>query len=150
MIVGIALTVLLLVMAIIFPQRMKSILAGILAVWLAFALWVYYDSVRSANRLNNIVATAALDATCTDPLAPMRITFENKNDVAVQHLTYTLEGFEKAFRSSVALDGYQPNARRLEAGETYSACRSFRMRNNETANPATLEWRVTINSAVFE
>lgn len=150
MIVGIALTVVLLIVALLRPQKMKPVLAGIMLVWVSSAIWIYLDNVRTEKRLINIVATASFDAACTDPQMPIRLTFENRNDVAVEHLTYTLEGFEKAFRSSVALDGYQPNARRLEAGETYSACRSFRMRNNQTANPSTLDWRVTINSAVFE
>ena len=116
MIVGIALTVVLLIVALLRPQRMKPVLAGIMLVWVASAIWLYVDNVRSEKRLVNIIATASFDSTCADPEMPIRVTFDNRNNVAVEHLTYTLEGFEPAFRASVSLDAYQVSARRLEHG----------------------------------
>ncbi|WP_113093789.1 hypothetical protein [Agrobacterium sp. fls2-241-TYG-188a] len=150
MIVGVVLSVALLVFLIIYPRHLKPVVIAFAVIWSATAAWVLFDWLRSGERLEAIVATAAYDATCTEPGAPLRVTFQNTNDVAVRRLTYTLEGFEAAFRASVSFDPYQVSERRLEAHESYGACRPFRLRNNENVDPKTLEWRVTINSAEFD
>ena len=97
-----------------------------------------------------LLSPAGFDAACPDAALPIRVSFRNDNNVAVQRLTYTLEGFEPAFRASVSFDPYQVSERRIEAGETFSACRAFRMRNNERVEPQRLEWRVTVISAEFD
>lgn len=150
MIVGVVLTVLLLVSLMIYPRHLKPVVIGLALVWSVTAAWVLFDWLRSGERLEAIIATASFDPACTGPDAPIRVTFQNTNDVAVRRLTYTLEGFEAAFRASVSFDPYQVSERRLEAQETYAACRPFRLRNNEHVDPKTLEWRVTINSAEFD
>lgn len=150
MIVGVVLTVALLVFLIIYPKHLKPVVIGLAVVWSAAAAWVLFDWLRSGERLEAIVATASFDPTCTERGAPIRVTFQNTNDVAVRRLTYTLEGYEAAFRASVSFDPYQVSERRLEPHESYAACRPFRLRNNENVDPKNLEWRVTVNSAEFD
>ncbi|MEJ8311551.1 hypothetical protein [Agrobacterium larrymoorei] len=150
MIVGIVLTVALLLFLIAFPRHLKPVVAALAVVWACLGGWVLFDWVRYGERLEKIIATAAYDPTCRDENAPIRVSFQNTNDVAVERLTYTLEGFEPAFRAPISLEAYQPNERRLGPHESYAACRPFRLRSNEQADPARLEWRVTVNSADFE
>ena len=150
MIVGIIASIVLAGFAFVFPQRMKLVLTALVIVWVASAAMIYWETVKASERLTRIVATAAIDPTCTDPKLPLRITFKNDNSSAILKLGYTLEGFEPAFRASVAYDGYQSSNVRIAAGESYSACRAFRMRGSESASPATLNWVVTVNSAEFE
>jgi hypothetical protein len=150
MIVGIVLTAALLLSLIAYPRHLKPVVIGLLIVWASTAAWVLFDWTRSGERVDAIIATASFDQSCTDTNAPIRLSFQNTNDVAVKRLTYTLEGFEAAFRASVSFDPYQVSERRLEPHETYAACRPFRLRNNENVDPRSLEWRVTINSAEFE
>lgn len=150
MIVGVVLTLALLVFLIIYPRHLKPVVISLAVVWSATAAWVLFDWLRSGERLEAIVATASFDPTCAEPGAPIRLTFQNTNDVPVRRLTYTLEGYEAAFRASVSFDPYQVSERRLEPHETYAACRPFRLRNNENVDPKKLEWRVTVNSAEFD
>ena len=150
MIVGIVLTAALLLSLIAYPRRLKPVVIGLVIVWVGTAAWVLFDWARSGERVDAIIATASFDQSCTDANAPIRLSFQNTNDVAVKRLTYTLEGFEAAFRASVSFDPYQVSERRLEPHETYAACRPFRLRNNENVDPRSLEWRVSINSAEFE
>lgn len=150
MIVGIVASVVLALFAFVFPQRMKLVLTALLIVWVASAAAIYWETVKTTERLSKIIATAAWDVTCTDPQTPLRITFKNDNSSAVVKLNYTLEGFEAAFRASLAYDGYQSSNVRIGAGESYSACRAFRMRGSESAAPSSLNWVVTVNSAEFE
>ncbi|WP_432353441.1 hypothetical protein RMR16_009020 [Agrobacterium sp. rho-13.3] len=133
-----------------YPKHLKLIVIGLALVWSSMAAWVVFDWLRSGERLEAIIATASFDPSCTEANAPIRVTFQNTNNVAVNRLTYTLEGFEAAFRASVSFDPYQVSERRLEPHESYAACRPFRLRNNENVDPANLEWRVTVNSAEFE
>ncbi len=149
MIVGAVLSAILLISLIAFPRHLKSVVIGLLLIWTTTAAFVIYDWQRGSQRLEHIIATASFDAACPDPALPIRVSFRNDNAVAVQRLTYTLEGFEPAFRASVAFDPYQVSERRIEAGQTFSACRSFRLRNNERVQPQRLEWRVTVISAEF-
>lgn len=150
MIVGAILTAILVLFAFIYPHRIKYVLAGLAIVWIGTAVSIYLETVRTAERLLKIVATAAIDPTCPDPKSPLRLTFRNDNTMAVHKITYTIEGFEQAFRSAVSYDGYQVSNIPLNAGESYSACRPYRMRSNESSNPANLDWLVTVNSAQFE
>lgn len=150
MIVGIVLTAALLLFLIAYPKHLKPVVIGLAVVWAATAAWVLFDWLRTGERVEAIIATASFDPSCTEASAPIRITFQNTNNVPVRRLTYTLEGFEAAFRASVSFDPYQVSERRLEAHESYAACRPFRLRNNENVDPKNLEWRVTINSAEFE
>ncbi|WP_313615980.1 hypothetical protein [Agrobacterium sp.] len=150
MIVGIVASLVLALFAFAFPQRMKLVLAGLVIVWVGSAIAIYWETVKTGERLAKIVATAVWDETCTDPKAPLRITFKNDNASPVLKLNYTLEGFEPAFRASVAYDGYQRSNVRIAAGESYTACRAFRMRSSENAEPSGLNWVVTVNSAEFE
>ncbi|NTJ42887.1 hypothetical protein G6L28_09805 [Agrobacterium larrymoorei] len=149
MIVGFVLTAALLLFLIAFPRKLKPIVVGLVVVWVATALWIVFDWMRTGDRLAAIVATASYDTSCQDPRAPIRLSFQNANNIAVRRVTYTLEGFEAAFRVSVSFDPYQVSERRLEPHETYAACRPFRLRNNENVDPSTLDWRVTIDSAEF-
>jgi hypothetical protein len=150
-IVGAVLSAILLLTLIAFPRHLKSVVICLLVIWTATAAFVIYDWRRGSQRLDHVVATAGFDAAaCTDPALPIRVSFRNDNNVAVQRLTYTLEGFEPAFRASVSFDPYQVSERRIEAGETFAACRSFRLRNNERVEPQRLEWRVTVISAEFD
>ena len=150
MIVGIVLTAALLLFLMAFPRHLKPVVIGLAIVWASTVAWVMFDWWRSGERLNAIVATASFDPSCTEANAPIRVSFQNTNSVAVRRLTYTLEGFEAAFRASVSFDPYQVSERRLEPHETYAACRPFRLRNNENVDARNLEWRVTVNSAEFE
>jgi hypothetical protein len=150
MIVGVVLTAILLVFLMTYPKHLKLIVIGLALVWSSMAAWVVFDWLRSGERLEAIIATASFDPSCTEANAPIRVAFQNTNNVAVNRLTYTLEGFEAAFRASVSFDPYQVSERRLEPHESYAACRPFRLRNNENVDPANLEWRVTVNSAEFE
>ncbi|KQO82259.1 hypothetical protein [Rhizobium sp. Leaf262] len=150
MIVGIVLTAILMCFLIAFPRHLKPVVVGLAIVWACTASWVLFDWLRSGERVEAIIATASFDPSCTDAAAPIRLSFQNTNDVAVRRLTYTLEGFQPAFRASVSFDPYQVSERRLEPHETYAACRPFRLRNNENVDARTLEWRVTVNSAEFE
>lgn len=150
MIVGIILTAALLLCLMAYPRHLKPVVTALAVVWAGTAVWVFFDWTRSAERVDAIIATASFDQSCTDANAPIRLSFQNTNNVAVKRLTYTLEGFEAAFRASVSFDPYQVSERRLEPHETYAACRPFRLRNNENVDPKNLEWRVTINSAEFE
>ncbi|NTE35013.1 hypothetical protein [Agrobacterium tumefaciens] len=150
MIVGAVLSAILLLTLIAFPRHLKSVVICLLLIWTATAAFVIYDWWRGNQRLDHIVASAGFDASCPDAALPIRVSFRNDNNVAVQRLTYTLEGFEPAFRASVSFDPYQVSERRIEAGETFSACRAFRMRNNERVEPQRLEWRVTVISAEFD
>ena len=150
MIVGVVLTATLLLFLIAYPRHLKPVVISLGVIWACMAVWIVFDWIRSGERLEAIIATATYDTTCQDANAPLRVSFQNTNNVAVRRLTYTLEGFEPAFRASVSFDPYQISERRLEAHETYAACRPFRLRNNENVDPRNLEWRVTINSAEFE
>ncbi|MBO9656536.1 hypothetical protein O3S81_02010 [Agrobacterium sp. SOY23] len=150
MIVGAVLSAILLLTLIAFPRHLKSVVICLLLIWTTTAAFVIYDWWRGSKRLEHIIATADFDASCPDAALPIRVSFRNDNNVAVQRLTYTLEGFEPAFRASVTFDPYQVSERRIEAGETFSACRSFRLRGNERAEPQRLEWRVTVVSAEFD
>lgn len=150
MIVGAVLSAILLLTLIAFPRHLKPVVICLLLIWGATAAFVISDWWRGSQRLGHVVATASFDTTCADPALPIRVSFRNDNDVAVQRLTYTLEGFEPAFRASVAFDPYQVSERRIEAGETFAACRAFRLRNNERVEPQRLEWRVTVISAEFD
>ncbi len=150
MIVGFVLTAALLVFLIAFPSRLKPVVIGLVIVWVATAMWIMFDWIRTGDRLEAIIATASYDTSCQDPRAPIRLSFQNTNDVAVRRLTYTLEGFEAAFRVSVSFDPYQVSERRLEPHETYAACRPFRLGNKENVDPSTLDWRVTLDSAEFD
>lgn len=150
MIVGIVLTAILMLFLIAYPKRLKPVVVGLAIIWSATAAWNVFDGFRSGDRVKAIIATASFDPSCTDANAPIRLSFHNTNSVAVRRLTYTLEGFEAAFRASVSFSPYQVSERRLEPNETYAACRPFRLRNNENADPRKLEWRVTIDSAEFD
>lgn len=150
MIVGAVLSAILLLTLIAFPRHLKSVVICLLLIWTTTAAFVIYDWRRGNQRLDHIVASAEFDAACPDAVLPIRVSFRNDNNVAVQRLTYTLEGFEPAFRASVSFDPYQVSERRIEAGETFAACRAFRMRNNERVEPQRLEWRVTVISAEFD
>lgn len=150
MIVGAVLSAILLLTLIAFPRHLKPVVICLLLIWSGTATFVIYDWRRSSQRLEHIVATAGFEAACPDPAQPIRVSFRNDNNVAVQRLTYTLEGFEPAFRASVSFDPYQVSERRIEAGETFAACRTFRLRNNERVEPQRLEWRVTVISAEFD
>ncbi|KAA3512500.1 hypothetical protein RMS29_009580 [Agrobacterium rosae] len=150
MIVGIVLTAILMLFLIAYPKRLKPVVIGLAVIWSGTATWILFDGLRSGERVKAIIATALFDPTCTEANAPIRLSFQNTNNVAVRRLTYTLEGFEAAFRASVSFDPYQISERRIEANETYAACRPFRLRNNETVDPKNLEWRVTIDSAEFD
>lgn len=150
MIVGVVLTAVMLLFLLAFPKRVKPVVIGLAAIWASMAAYIVFDWMRSGQRVEAIIATASFDPTCQDPKAPIRLSFQNANDVAVRRITYTLEGFEPAFRASVALDSYQVSERRLEAHETFAACRPFRLRNNENVDPSTLDWRVSVNSAEFD
>ena len=150
MIVGAVLSAILLLTLIAFPRHLKSVVICLLLIWTATAAFVIYDWRRGNQRLDHIVASAAFDSVCPDAALPIRVSFRNDNDVAVQRLTYTLEGFEPAFRASVSFDPYQVSERRIEAGETFFFFLAFRMRNNESVEPQRLEWRVTVISAEFE
>lgn len=150
MIVGIVLTAILMSFLIAYPKHLKPIVIGLAVVWSGTVAWVVFDWLRSGERLEAIVATATYDPSCLEANAPIRVTFQNTNSVAVRRLTYTLEGFEAAFRASVSFDPYQISERRLEPHESYGACRPFRLRNNENVDARNLEWRVTVNSAEFE
>jgi hypothetical protein len=149
-IVGAVLSAILLLTLIAFPRHLKPAVICLLLIWTTTAAFVIYDWWRGSKRIEHIVATASFDASCADPALPIRVSFRNDNNVAVQRLTYTLEGFEPAFRASVAFDPYQVSERRIEASETFAACRSFRLRNNERVEPQRLEWRVTVISAEFD
>jgi hypothetical protein len=149
-IVGAVLSAILLLTLIAFPRHLKPVVICLLLIWATTAAFVIYDWWRGSQRLEHVVATASFDAACPDAALPIRVSFRNDNDVAVQRLTYTLEGFEPAFRASVAFDPYQVSERRIEAGETFAACRAFRLRNNERVEPQRLEWRVTVISAEFD
>ncbi|MGP4667515.1 hypothetical protein [Agrobacterium pusense] len=150
MIVGAVLSAILLLTLIAFPRHLKPVVIGLLLIWAGTAAFVIYDWRRSSQRLEHIVATAGFEAACPDPALPIRVSFRNDNNVAIQRLTYTLEGFEPAFRASVSFDPYQVSERRIEAGETFAACRTFRLRNNERVEPQRLEWRITVISAEFD
>ncbi|KXG85959.1 hypothetical protein [Agrobacterium bohemicum] len=150
MIVGIVLTAILMLFLIAYPKRLKPVVVGLAIVWACTVSWVVFDWWRSGERLNAIIATASFDPTCTDANAPIRLSFHNTNGVSVRRLTYTLEGFEAAFRASASFNPYQVSEHRLEPNETYAACRPFRLRNNENVDPRKLEWRVTIDSAEFD
>lgn len=150
MIVGAVLSAVLLLTLIAFPRHLKPVVICLLLIWTATAAFVIYDWRRGSQRLDHVIATAGFDAACTDTAAPIRVSFRNDNDVAIQRLTYTLEGFEPAFRASVAFDPYQVSERRIEAGEIFAACRAFRLRNNERVDPQRLEWRVSVISAEFD
>jgi hypothetical protein len=150
MIVGIVLTAILMLFLIAYPKHLKPVVVALAVVWSATAAWNIFDGMRSGERIKAIIAKASLDPTCTDANAPIRLSFHNTNKVAVRRLTYTLKGFEAAFRASVSFAPYQVSERRLEPNETYAACRPFRLRNNENVDPKTLEWRVTIDSAEFD
>lgn len=150
MILGIVLTAILMCVLIAFPRHLKAIVISLAIVWASTAGWVLFDWLRSGERVEAIVATATFDPSCMEANAPIRVSFQNTNTVAVRRLTYTLEGFEAAFRASVSFDPYQVSERRLEPHETYAACRPFRLRNNEKVDARNLEWRVTVNSAEFE
>ncbi|MGV1752291.1 hypothetical protein [Agrobacterium sp. CG674] len=150
MIFGIVLSAILICALIAYPKHLKKIVAALAIIWAATAAYVLFDWLRASERVEAIIATASFDPTCVEANAPIRVTFHNTNDVAVRRLTYTLEGFEAAFRASVSFDPYQVSERRLEAQETFAACRPFRLRNNENVDPRSLEWRVTVNSAEFE
>lgn len=150
MIVGAVLSVILLLTLIAFPRNLKPVVIGLLLIWACTAAFVLHDWWRGNQRLDHVIATAEFDATCPDSALPIRVSFRNDNDVALQRLTYTLEGFEPAFRASVAFDPYQVSERRIEAGQTFAACRAFRLRNNERVEPQRLEWRVTVISAEFD
>ena len=150
MIFGIVLSAILICALIAYPKHLKKIVAALAIIWAATAAYVLFDWLRAGERVEAIIATASFDPTCVEANAPIRVTFHNTNDVAVRRSTYTLEGFEAAFRASVSFDPYQVSERRLEAQETFAACRPFRLRNNENVDPRNLEWRVTVNSAEFE
>ena len=116
MIVGAVLSAVLLLTLIAFPRHLKPVVICLLLIWGATAAFVIYDWWRGGQRLGHVIATASFDAACPDPALPIRVSFRNDNNVAVQRLTYTLEGFEPAFRASVAFDPYQVSERRIEAG----------------------------------
>lgn len=149
MIVGAVLSAILLLVLIAFPRHLKPVVICLLLIWATTAAFVIFDWWRSGQRLEHVVATASFDPSCADTASPIRVSFRNDNDVALKRLTYTLEGFEPAFRASVSFDPYQVSERRIEAGETFAACRAFRLRNNQNVEPRRLEWRVTVISAEF-
>jgi len=149
-IVAAVLSALLLVTLIAFPRYLKPAVLCLGLVWGVTAAIVVFDGFRGGNRLENIVATAAFDATCTDPALPVQVSFRNDNRVAVKRLTYTLEGFEQDVGVSVAFNPYQTSDKRIEPGESFATCRAYRLRNNERVDASTLNWRVTINSAEFD
>lgn len=150
MIVGAILTAILVLFGIAFPSRIRLVIGALIVVWISTAIFIVFDARQTTARLARITGTAALDSTCTDNRTPLRVTFVNNNDRAVLHFTYTIEGFEPAFRVPIARDSYQPGNIRLNAGETYSACRNYSMPGTERTDPARLEWKVTVNSADFE
>ena len=83
MIVGIIASIVLAGFAFVFPQRMKLVLTALVIVWVASAAMIYWETVKASERLTRIVATAAIDPTCTDPKLPLRITFKNDNSSAI-------------------------------------------------------------------
>lgn len=149
MIIGFIITAALLVYLIAIPRHLKPVAAILAAVWAVTAVLVFYDHLKSNERQDNIVSTAVIDASCEDPRAPLKVSFENRNDVPVRKLTYKIEAFEPAFRVSVVVEPYQISEVEVAAGATYSACRAFRMRNGEKSDPAKLDWKVSILSAQF-
>lgn len=149
MIFGVVLTALLLLFLIKFPRFLKPVVAVIALIWIVTAALVFYDWAKTNERRAQFVGSAKLDASCTDPKLPLLVTFENRSDAAVQQFTYRIEGFQPAFRAPATLDSYQTSQVTIEAGQSYSACRSFRMKSNENVDPAILEWRVSVESAVF-
>ncbi|MDS7597588.1 hypothetical protein [Agrobacterium tumefaciens] len=150
MIFAAVLSALLLMTLIAFPRYLKPAVLCLGLVWGTTAAFVMYDWFQGGKRLEHVIATAALDTTCSDPASPLRVTIRNGNSVAVTHLTYTLEGFEPGFRVSVVFEPYQASNVRIEPDGTLTVCRAFRLRNNERVEPSRLEWLVTINSAEFD
>lgn len=149
MIFGIVLTALLLLFLIKFPRFLKPVVSIIALIWIATAALVFYDWSKTNERRALLVGSAKLDDSCSDPRMPLLVTFENRSDAAVQQFTYRLEGYQPAFRAPMTLDPYQTSNVVIEAGDSYSACRAFRLKSNETVDPAILEWRVTVDSAIF-
>lgn len=149
MIVGIAATLLLLAFLIGFPRHLKPVVSLIGIVWLVMGVSLIFDWQRGNARRASVIGSAMIDPSCTDPRAPLRLTFDNQSDATALRLTYRVEGFQPAFRVPVASDTYQISQVPIGPGESYSACRSFRMGSGETGDPAMLEWRVTIDSAEF-
>jgi hypothetical protein len=149
MIFGIVLTALLLLFLIKFPRFLKPVVSIIAVIWIVMAGLVFYDWAKSTERRELLIGSAKLDASCTDPNLPLLVTFDNRSDAPATQFTYRIEGFLPAFRTPVTLDAYQISNVRIEAGASYSACRAFRMKSSENADPALLEWRVSVESALF-
>jgi hypothetical protein len=149
MIFGIVLTALLLLFLIKFPRFLKPVVSIIAVIWIVMAGLVFYDWTKSSERRELLIGSAKLDPSCTDPNLPLLVTFDNRSDAPTAQFTYRIEGFLPAFRAPVTLDAYQTANVRIEAGASYSACRAFRMKSSESADPAKLEWRVSVESALF-
>lgn len=149
MIFGVVLTALLLLFLIKFPRFLKPVVSIIALIWIVTAALVFYDWAKTNERRDLLIGSAKLDASCSDARLPLLVTFENRSDADVTQFTYRIEGYQPAFRAPATLDSYQTSTVAIEAGQSYSACRAFRMKSNENVDPAMLEWRVSVESAVF-